>query len=730
MFITKFYNNLSPFKRVILALMLGILTGIFVGEPAGQLEILGTAYIRLLQMTVLPYVLVSIIGGLGRLDSDMAGSIGSKAVKIILVVWFAVMLSLLFLPLAYPTWETSGFFSSSLIADKVDFNFVDLYIPANIFSSLANTIVPAVVLFSLLMGVALINVKNKETLLALTSNIGDSLMGVASFVAKLAPLGIFAISASAAGTLHPEELGRLQIFLYVYLLAAFLFGFLLLPLIIHWATPFTYRQVLTVAGEAVVTAFATGTVLVVLPMIAERCKEMLAEKGMQCKETDSTVDVIVPTAYSFPSTGTLLGLGFILFSAWYVGSPLSIDQYLSYVTLGALTAFGSMAVAIPFLLDFFGLPADQFQLYLLGSVVTARFATALAALHGFVITLMVASAVLHKLKWSRLFQAIGLHLVVMAIVMIGMGITLKNIIFYEYEGARTFEAMTLMNKPAPIKKLKELLPLNKMDIKRPRLDVIRERGSLRIGYFPQTLPYAFVNDQGNLVGFDMELMHQLAHDINIKLEYIRLKNFGKVDVIKKSLANGSIDILIGGRAITPLSALDFAYSDEYTYHSVGLVLYDSKRDKFTSVEAINSLEEDVKFMIPRTGYYKKTIENLFPNATIVPSNNARAYFKTKHTEYDALIFSSESGAAWSMLYPKFTVVIPEGLKLKAPVGFAMPKGEIELVQFMNTWINLKQENGEIQDVYNYWILGENPKAKKVRWSIMRDVLGNVMQRTE
>ncbi len=56
------YKKLSPFQRVITALVLGISTGIFVGEPAGNLEILGNAYIRLLQMTVLPYVLVSIIG--------------------------------------------------------------------------------------------------------------------------------------------------------------------------------------------------------------------------------------------------------------------------------------------------------------------------------------------------------------------------------------------------------------------------------------------------------------------------------------------------------------------------------------------------------------------------------------------------------------------------------------------------------------------------------------------
>ena len=138
-------------------------------------------------------------------------------------------------------------------------------------------------------------------------------MGIASFVARLAPLGIFAISTAAAGTLHPEDLGRLQVFIWVYLAAALLLAFVMLPLLAHWSTPFSYREVLSTAGEAAITALATGTVLVVLPLIVERCKEMLAKRDLDCGETRATVDVLVPTAYSFPSTGTLLGLGFILF---------------------------------------------------------------------------------------------------------------------------------------------------------------------------------------------------------------------------------------------------------------------------------------------------------------------------------------------------------------------------------------------------------------------------------
>lgn len=719
MAVINFYNNISPFKRVILALILGISAGLMIGEPMGNLGIIGTAYIRLLQMTVLPYVLVSIIGGLGRLDSHMAGRIGLKAVKVILLLWLAVMLTLVLIPLAYPNWETSGFFSTSLVTEAAPFNFVDLYIPSNIFSSLSNTIVPAVVLFALLMGVSLISVKNKATFIDLTTSVSDTLMGVASFVAKLAPLGIFAISSAAAGTLDPEELGRLQVFLWVYLIAALLLAFILLPMILHWATPFSYRQILSVSGEAVVTAIATGTVLVVLPMIIERTKEMLEEQDMACEETMSTVDVLVPTAYSFPSTGTLLGLGFILFSAWYVGSPLTIDQYPAYITMGALTAFGSMPVAIPFLLDFFGLPADQFQLYLLGSVVTARVATGLAALHGFVVTLLVASAVISRLKWHRMLQAIALHLGVTFGVMILVGIGLTYLIPYEYEGSRNFESMSLIGTPSPIKQVSKPEPLGVKEQALPRLDLIRERGTIRVGYFSNTLPYSFRNKNAELVGYDMEIIHELAYDLDLKIEFSHIKQRGNA---VKMLSDGRVDIVIGGIAITPKSALKVNFTRPYTYHTAGVVVLDKFRDEFSTMDAINEME-DLAIAVPNRHYYSRIVKKHFPHAEQILVSNAREYFKGKYENADAFVYSTEAGSAWSMLYPQYTVVVPKGMKIKVPAAFQLPKGQLAYVEYLNTWLDLKKDNGFMDKVYQYWIFGIDPKKKEPRWSVARNVFG-------
>ncbi|GMR16915.1 MAG: cation:dicarboxylase symporter family transporter [Gammaproteobacteria bacterium] len=713
------YNKLSPFQRVLIVLVLGILTGIIVGEPAGRLEIGGTIYIRLLQMTVLPYVLVSIISGLGRLDSNMAAKIGIKAVKIILFIWLAAMLTTLLLPFGYPSWETSGFFSSGMATETARLNFVDLYIPSNIFASLSETIVPAVVLFSLLMGVALINVKNKKTFITLADNIVDGLQTVASYIAKLSPLGIFAIAAAAAGTLQPEELERLQVFLWIYIIAAILLVFILLPFLIQWATPFSYRELMSIAGEAVVTAMATGTVLVVLPMIAERCKELLKKHGMDCEATDSTVDVMVPTAYSFPSVGSLLGLGFILFSAWYVGAPLGVEDYFSYVVMGAFSAFGSMAVAIPFLLDYFALPADQFQLYLLGSVVTARVATGLAALHGFVVTLLVASAVLNKLSWRKMLQAFALHLGISAGVMILAGVALTNLISYEYTGDRTFEAMQLKGHAVKVTRPTKLAALSPQQQKRPRLDIIRERGSLRVGYFSDNLPYAFINDKGTVVGLDMDIMHELARDLKITLELTHVKN--KKEEIQM-LFDGRLDITVGGIAITPERAVDMAFSHAYTNHTGGLMMTDAKRDKFSDMESINAMEK-LNLAVLDSAYYKKSIAKIFPNATLTTIKTPREFFMNKHPDIDAFVFSAEAGSAWAMLFPAYSSVVPKGLKLKAPVGFGLPKGQFDFTQFINTWILLKKDNAQLDGIYDYWILGLNPEAKKPRWSVIRNVFG-------
>jgi Na+/H+-dicarboxylate symporter len=66
----KFQPSLSTL--ILIGLASGVATGLFFGEMAAGLKIVGRAYIGLIQMTILPYMVVSLIGGIGHLSYDSA----------------------------------------------------------------------------------------------------------------------------------------------------------------------------------------------------------------------------------------------------------------------------------------------------------------------------------------------------------------------------------------------------------------------------------------------------------------------------------------------------------------------------------------------------------------------------------------------------------------------------------------------------------------------------------
>ncbi len=54
----------------------------------------------------------------------------------------------------------------------------------------------------------------------------------------------------------------------------------------------------------------------------------------------------------------------------------------------------------------------------------------------------------------------------------------------------------------------------------PPLETIQARSVLRVGYLPDALPFAFVNQRGELVGFDIELAHDLARELGVSLAFV------------------------------------------------------------------------------------------------------------------------------------------------------------------------------------------------------------------
>src|SRR6187200_1926990 len=204
------------FSRQILAgLAGGILTGLFFGEGASVLKWAADGFVKLLQMMVLPYVTVSIVTSLGSLEYSEVRTLGLRAMAVIAGLWLVALSFAIAIPLTFPAVQNASFFSSSLVERRPAFDFVDLFIPANPFHSLANNVVPAVVLFSVILGVLQVA--------------RDAISRATRLVTRLTPYGLFAIAANAAGTLNLEQLSRLQVYLVAYVAVALLVSLWVLP---------------------------------------------------------------------------------------------------------------------------------------------------------------------------------------------------------------------------------------------------------------------------------------------------------------------------------------------------------------------------------------------------------------------------------------------------------------------------------------------------------------------
>ena len=715
------FKKLSLSAQILIGLGFGVACGLFFGEYCAPLKIAGDAFIGLLQMTVLPYIVLSLLVNLGRLSLEKGRKLVAAGLAVLTLFTVLGIVAVLTTPLALPEWETASFFSTALVEPPPVFDLVGLYIPTNPFASLAENIVPAVVLFCIMVGIALSRLNGTENLLNNMDVLASALNRVNTMVVKLTPIGVFAIAASTAGTMTLEEIGRLQAYLLLYSGVVVVLTFWVVPSIVEACTPFKARRVLRVPRSTLLTIFATGKIIVVLPQLIDNVKELFREADLDSDEVDASAEVLMPLAYPFPNLGTIAIMVFVPFSAWFLGMTLSIGDWLTLAGAGILSSFVAPVVGIPFLMNLLHIPSDMFQLFVMSTVYTDRIRVALGAVSLFALTILVTAALTGTFRVNRakLLRTVVVTLILAVVGIIGIRSYLGRSFRDAYTADQALIRMhNLTRESAPARTfLDELPPPLPLDSERSRLDQIVARGVIRVGFLPDRLPFAFVNTDAEAVGFDLEMARALAENLRVKLEFIRLQ---KGDHLR-SLADGTCDIIMSGLILTPSKPLEARFSQPYLDQTLAFLTLDHRRRDFASRRELQrqpdlriGVVESLTDWIPRLTNYLSE-----PEIEIIGS--ARP-FSRGQTDLDAVLFTAEAGSAWTLLYPAYSVVIPQPDVVKVPMAYAMPSDAAELAGYINTWIEMAKRDGTIDRLYDHWILGEGAQSTKPRWSVIRDVL--------
>ncbi|HET7217897.1 MAG TPA: cation:dicarboxylase symporter family transporter [Vicinamibacterales bacterium] len=706
-------------NKILVGLAGGVLVGVFLGERAAALKWAADGFVKLLQMTVLPYVTVSIVGSLGRLAPEDAKTLGVRTGAVLAGLWLLALVFTFLIPLTFPDVENASFFSTTLVERRPPFNFVDLYIPSNPFYSLANNIVPAVVLFSVVLGMALIKVERKQVLLDVLTVAGDALSRATRLIVRLTPYGLFAIAATAAGTLSLEQLGRLQVFLVAYVLVALLVSFWVLPGLVAALTPIRMRDIFRLTRDALLTAFVAGDLFIVLPILLEASKRLIEQYAPQDPQAASLPDVIVPASFNFPHTGKLLSISFVLFAGWFTDAAVRIVDYPRLALSGLVSFFGSLNVAVPFLLDVFRIPADTFQLFIASGVINSRVGTLVAAVHTVTVALLGTYAAAGLLQWNRRrLVRYGVVTAILTLVAIGgTRIMFAHVLDQRYTKDKVLAGMHLLRAPVPSVVHRAAVVVPPDPAGATVLDAIRSRGRLRVGYLPDSLPFAFFNERDELVGFDVELAHGLARELAVTVEFVPIARNGFDEVVN----SGGCDILMSGVVATTLRASRTLLSVPYLDETLAFLVPDNRRDSFSTWEGIRSMGA-ITIAVPAVPYYMDKLRAMLPQATLQPLADIRATLSSGAGGADAIALPAERGSAWTLIYPAYSVVVPEPGVYKIPLTFALAKHDQSFAAFVNTWIDLKRKDGTIDVLYRYWILGQETGARRPRWSVIRNVL--------
>ncbi|MGK9237252.1 cation:dicarboxylase symporter family transporter [Inquilinus limosus] len=710
--LAAFWKRFRPDTSMLIlaGLVLGIAAGLLFGDAAADLEVVGQAFIRLLQMSVLPYVAVTLILGFGTLAQNDAITMARRGGILIILFWIAGLAVVFALSRAFPVVEHAAFFSSSQLAPSEEGDVLDIFIPSNIFKALADGRIPAVVLFSTLFGALLIKVEEKRSFIAGLAAIEETLQGISYFIFKLSPVGIFALTASEVGTLQFERLESLEAYLLCYAVGAALVGLFALPYLVGRLLDRRYGEVMASVRGALILGFTSGNSLITLPLIERAVKTLFRDHAAEDDVAFREMGVLIPVAYNLPTIGTLFSLLFVLFSGWMYDKPLDLPQYLHLAIPGLFNLFSDDEVAMPSLLDFTKLPGDVFQLFLVSDVVTDLFQAGLDVMSIFAVTSLYVGVMTRSIVPGRLRK---LQTGVVICLALGATVGLTRIGLNQLVAAVHTEKDVLMRlsiaspvtatvstdpPPVPTATGTGTAPSGGM------LRQILDRGVLRVGYNAESLPFAYFNGDGRLVGYDIATAHSLARSLGVGLEFVPFR----YDGIPSDLASGRYDIAMSAVSMTFERLRQMDFSQPYMMLHLAFVVPDHRRRQFRTWSEISRLGP-LRIAVVRGSAYVANLHHYLPDAIPVEIDDRRSFFEGNMA--DAMLTTAEQGAAWGLLYPAYSVVVPDpGIGVDF-LAYPVARGNPDLLIYLNQWLTMQKQSEEATAAYDYWILGREERSE-------------------
>ena len=342
----KLLSNLT--FQVVLAIVLGIVVGLYFKGFAPAAKLLTDCFIKLITMLIAPIIFLTMVLGIaGMGDMRKVGRVGGKAILYFeIVTTFALIMGVTVaniikpgsgLPMPHGV-DTAKLQTYQKAAAEMKLGeFFTHIIPSNVFDAFAKGDILQILFFAILFGYGLSLLRETgKPVVDLFDRLNKVFFNIMGVVMRVAPIGAFAGMAFTMATYGAATLKPLLWLMISVLLTMLLFIFIAL-FIVSLLYKFSLWRYLKFISEEILVVLGTSSSETVLPAMMEKMEKFGCAK--------SVVGLVIPAGYSFNLDGTTIYLSIaVIFLAQVFNIPLDLGQQLVIIGILMLTSKGAAAV--------------------------------------------------------------------------------------------------------------------------------------------------------------------------------------------------------------------------------------------------------------------------------------------------------------------------------------------------------------------------------------------------
>ena len=337
-------KKVSLIMQILIAMVLGVIVGVIWGKGASCIQLIGTVWLNIIKMFIVPVVICMVVRGVSSLDSPKAlGRIGLRVVAFYVITnVFALGIGILTTFVLKPG---IGFVFEAMTTETVDTtlptvsSFVTGLFSTNIFATFSSGDMLQCLVIALLIGVAIVFMGEKgKPVAAWFSNMADLCMALMDLAMRIAPVGVFCLMVSAMGTYGSAFLGSMAKLIGTFYLGCLLHWLLVYALFLWINTGINPITFVEKAFATIATAVSTCSSAATVPTNLKVAKENF-------NVSESVANFAIPLGANMNQDGlAILIAAVMLFCAQSVGMTLTLSQIINMVVVATIVTSGSPGV--------------------------------------------------------------------------------------------------------------------------------------------------------------------------------------------------------------------------------------------------------------------------------------------------------------------------------------------------------------------------------------------------